>query len=193
MPIFRQIHLTRCIPHLILAGLSVWLISACHPSSHITSNPPQPSTSVAPSPLLPPPAPTTNPPVPSTDPGLEECLPEPHCICWKGSGCIPSDIAITIVTTLNGKVYDDEGLPLDGVTITVRSLHSSYPFEESKETLGGGYVFNNVPANIPIEILASKPGYASRRRVEVLKENNIGDPDANQYDFGVPFSEWKVN
>lgn len=61
------------------------------------------------------------------------------------------------------------------------------------ETIGGSYVFNNVPANVPIEIQASKPGYAPRRRVEVLKENNIGDPDANQYDFGVPLHEWKAH
>jgi hypothetical protein len=35
-----------------------------------------------------------------------------------------------------------------------------------------------------VQAQESRPGYTTRRRVEVLKSNEQGDPDANKYDFG---------
>ncbi|HSH95269.1 MAG TPA: carboxypeptidase regulatory-like domain-containing protein, partial [Roseimicrobium sp.] len=95
-----------------------------------------------------------------------------------------SDISVVEKTTFNGKVYDDTNAPLDGVTVKAKSLNSSVPYEATTTTAGGSYAFNNAPAGVTIEIQASKPGYATRRRVEVLKSNKQGDPDANRYDFG---------
>ena len=57
-------------------------------------------------------------------------------------------------------------------------------YEVETTTAGGTYAFNNAPAGVQIEIIASRPGYTTRRRVEVLKSNKQGDPDANRYDFG---------
>ncbi len=92
-------------------------------------------------------------------------------------------------TTFNGKVYDDTNAPLDGVTVTAKSLNTSVAYEVSTTTAGGTYAFNNAPAGVQIEITASRNGYTTRRRVEVLKSNKEGDPDANRYDFGTASSE----
>ncbi|MBF2053924.1 MAG: carboxypeptidase regulatory-like domain-containing protein [Candidatus Sericytochromatia bacterium] len=100
-----------------------------------------------------------------------------------------SDISVIERTTFNGSIYDDTNAPLDGVTVTARSLNSSVPFEETTTTAGGSYAFNNAPAGVQIEITASRPGYATRRRVEVLKSNKQGDPDANRYNFGTDGNE----
>lgn len=96
----------------------------------------------------------------------------------------PLDISVIESTTLNGKVFDLGHAPLDGVKVVVRSLSDSTPFEADSVTVGGSYSFNAVPAGIQLEIIASKEGYASRRRVEVIKSNKTGDPRLNRYDFG---------
>ncbi len=95
------------------------------------------------------------------------------------------DISIVERTIFNGKVFDDTRAELDGVRIVARSLNSSVPYEAETITVNGTYAFNNAPSGVQIEIIASRPGYTTRRRVEVLKSNKQGDPDANRYDFGV--------
>ncbi len=100
-----------------------------------------------------------------------------------------SDISVIETTTFNGKVYDDTNAPLDGVTIKARSLNSSVPFEVTTTTAGGTYSFNNAPSGVQIEIVASRSGFTTRRRIEVLKSNKQGDPNANKYDFGTDGSD----
>lgn len=95
-----------------------------------------------------------------------------------------SDISVIETTTFNGKVFDDSEAPMDGVTITAKSLNSSVPFEATTTTAGGTYSFNNAPSGVQIEIVASRSGFTTRKRVEVLKSNKQGDPNANKYDFG---------
>lgn len=95
-----------------------------------------------------------------------------------------ADISVIEKTTFNGKVFDDGNLPLDGVTVTAKSLNSSVPFEATATTHGGAYAFNNAPAGVSIEITASRAGYTTRRRMEVLLSNKVGDPGANRFDFG---------
>jgi hypothetical protein len=94
------------------------------------------------------------------------------------------DISVIERTTFNGIVYDDAFSPLDGVTIMAKSLNSSVPFEAITTSAGGTYAFNNAPSGVQIEIIASRSGFTTRRRVEVLKSNSQGDPNANKYDFG---------
>jgi hypothetical protein len=94
------------------------------------------------------------------------------------------DISVVEKTTFNGKVYDDTNAPLDGVKVTAKSLNSSVTYSVETTTAGGTYAFNNAPAGVQLEIIASRPGYTTRRRVEVLKSNKQGDPNANRYDFG---------
>ena len=85
----------------------------------------------------------------------------------------------------NGFVFDDQNLPLKGATITARSLSSSIYYQVSTTTSAdGSYTFNNAPSGIQVEIIASRAGYTSRRRVEVFKSNKQGDLNANRHDFG---------
>lgn len=95
-----------------------------------------------------------------------------------------SDISVIEKSTFNGKLFDDLGLPLEGATVRVRSLNTSVPYEAQTTTVGGTFAFNNVPSGVQIEIITSKPGFATRKRVEVIKSNKQGDPNANRYDFG---------
>jgi len=139
-----------------------------------------PSASVAPSAeptAMPTAAPTAMPTaVPTTDPNASPtATPLPSAT---------SDISIIETTTFNGKVFDDTQSPLDGVTVKARSLNASVPFNVETVTAGGTYAFNNAPSGVQVEIIASKPGFTTRKRVEVLKSNKQGDPNANRYDFG---------
>lgn len=95
-----------------------------------------------------------------------------------------SDISVVEKTTFNGKIYDQNGQLVNGATIKVRSLSSAVSYEETVTTTGGAFAFNNAPAGVQIEITATLPGYAPRTRVEVLKSNKTGDPNANRFDFG---------
>lgn len=95
------------------------------------------------------------------------------------------DISVVEKTTFNGEVFDDTQAPLDGVSIYANSLNSSVPYSASSTTAGGNYAFNNAPAGVQIEIIATRPGFTARRHIVVLKSNKQGDPNANKYDFGV--------
>ncbi|MBT9544149.1 MAG: Ig-like domain-containing protein [Candidatus Sericytochromatia bacterium] len=87
-------------------------------------------------------------------------------------------------TTFNGKVFDDNYLPLKGVTVIAKSLSSNVPFNAETVTTDGTYTFNRAPSGVQVEITASKAGFATRKRVEVLRSNKQGDPNANRFDFG---------
>lgn len=95
-----------------------------------------------------------------------------------------SDISVVEKTNFNGKIFDELGTPVDGAIVKVRSLNASVPFEAVTVTVGGTYAFNNAPSGVQVEIVLSKEGFADRSRVEVLKSNKQGDPNANRYDFG---------
>lgn len=97
-----------------------------------------------------------------------------------------SDISVIERTSFGGQINDSNGNPLEGVQIIARSLNSSVPFEASTSTTAGSYAFNNAPAGVQVEIVATFPGGTTRRRVEVLKSNKQGDPNANRYDFADP-------
>jgi hypothetical protein len=95
------------------------------------------------------------------------------------------DMSTMEETTLNGKIYDDHQTPMEDVTVTIKSLNSAVNFIAETRTVSGTYLFNAVPSGVQMEIVASKAGYTTRRRVEVPKSNKDGDPNANKYDFGV--------
>jgi hypothetical protein len=100
---------------------------------------------------------------------------------------IPSyscDACDPYITTFNGKVFDDNFLPLKGVTVIAKSLSSNVSFKAETVTVDGTYAFNNAPSGVQVEITASKAGFATRKRVEVLRSNKQGDPNANRFDFG---------
>jgi hypothetical protein len=130
-------------------------------------------------------APTSFPvPAPSTTPA-----PTPSATPIFRS--IVSNVDSTVIekTTFNGKIFEDSQSPLDGVTIKTKSLNSSVPYEAETFSVGGSYAFNNAPSGVQVEIIASKPGFTTRKRVEVFKSNKQGDPNANRYDFGTDGGE----
>ena len=194
----------RLITRGLTAAATLSMLAACGPAPNNTNNPPAPSAtpaesaapsaepSEAPS-AEPTAAPTTAPTVaptaePTTAPSADpSTAPSPSTLPTVEPTTLPTaqeDISIVERTTFNGKVYDDTEAPLDGVTVKAMSLNSSVPFEAETTTAGGTFAFNNAPAGVQIEITASRPGYTTRRRVEVLKSNKQGDPNANRYDFG---------
>lgn len=85
--------------------------------------------------------------------------------------------------TISGKIFDDTLKPLEGAFVEVRSLNPSVPFQAETIALNGQYTFNKGPQGIAIEITASKPGFTTRKRVEVTT-TTFGRPNANRYDFG---------
>lgn len=95
-----------------------------------------------------------------------------------------SDTSVIEKSTMNGKVFDGSQKPVDGARVVARSLSSAVPYEAETVTAGGTYAFNNMPSGVQIEIVVEKPGLGTRKRVEVIKSNKQGDPNANRYDFG---------
>ncbi len=177
--------LTRSV---LMTTLSLTVLAGCGTPNNLSS--PQPSSTVSAQPsgqpsnqpsTQPSSQPSTQPSAnPSTQPSGEPSTDPNDSTPSAG----PSDVSVGEKTTFNGKVYDDTNAPLDGVTVKAKSLSSSVSYEETTTTAGGAYAFNNAPAGIQMEIVASKDGFTTRRRVEVLKSNKDGNPDANRYDFG---------
>ncbi len=83
-----------------------------------------------------------------------------------------------------GKVFDDTNVHLDGVTVRARSLSAGLPYDATTTTVDGSYVFNDVPVGAQVEITASKEGYATRTRVEVVSEHTTDEAYTNRFDFG---------
>jgi hypothetical protein len=174
----------RGILLLVLGG-----ISACNPAllgptaspSPLQTAAPSPSPSISvqpnatPSPTLVPIAtpyasPTPNPVEPSPH------MPSASPILYSTEGIEKS--------TFSGQIFDDTLKPLNHVQIRLRSLNEQVPFGAETVALDGQYVFNSIPSGILVEITASKPGFATRRRMEVAKSSFRG-PDVNShYDFG---------
>jgi len=180
------------IQKLTLTSLSLSLLAACSPAeTPTTPSSPLPTSVPSQEPVPEPTAePTTAPTaMPTAVPtAVPTSVPsaEPTATPGPVSSLQPSteDISTIEKTTFNGQINDDTSAPLDGVTVVGRSLNSSVPYEETTTTAGGSYAFNNAPSGVQIEITATRAGYTTRRRVEVLKSNKQGDPKANKYDFG---------
>jgi len=91
---------------------------------------------------------------------------------------------ISTLATFNGRVFDVNGSPVEGATVSARSIDPGVEWVgEAQQTLGGAYVFRNAPVGARIEITATKAGFTTRTIVDVLKSNLTGNPDANRYDF----------
>ena len=99
---------------------------------------------------------------------------------------IPSaNIGIQEYATVNGKVYDDAGQPLDNIKVTIKSLEDNFSFNVESNTINGSYVFRNVPVGIRLEIKAFKSNdWTTRIQSYVSKGNISGVTQANVVDFG---------
>ncbi len=109
-------------------------------------------------------------------------------------GATPTPSAVTTdissFATLNGKIFDNGGNLLSDVQIIIRSLDKKIDFlSETKTSQGGSFVFQNVPAGVPMEVKAFKSsGWTTKTQTVVIKANITGDPNANLLDFGDGFS-----
>jgi len=89
------------------------------------------------------------------------------------------------LATFNGKVYDTSGVPVEGATVTAKSVDPAVAWTgEAQQTQSGAFVFRNAPVGARLEITAKKDGWTTRTRTEVLKSNINGDPKANVFEFG---------
>lgn len=86
--------------------------------------------------------------------------------------------------TFNGKIYDPKGNTVEGAKVTARSVDANISWDEEQISTNGTYVFRNAPVGARVMIAATKEGWTTRSRTEVLKSNLQGDPTANVFDFG---------
>lgn len=84
-----------------------------------------------------------------------------------------------------GTVYDERGVVVDEAVITVRSLDVSVPYRTTVTMKKGAYAVPDVPQGANIELLATRPGWTTRRRVGSFQQQvtHVG-PDV--IDFGAP-------
>lgn len=82
---------------------------------------------------------------------------------------------------LSGRVYDLQGATVSGALITVRSLDASVPYTATATTVGGSWVVNSVPEGANVEVIASRDGWTSRRRVGSFQAST---QTRNEMDFG---------
>jgi len=95
------------------------------------------------------------------------------------------------VVILSGNTYDEEGATVDGATITVKSLDTSVPYTATATTSQGSWVVNNVPEGANVEIVATKGGWTSRRRVGSFQQQATGR--RNVINFGAAGGESDTN
>jgi len=101
------------------------------------------------------------------------------------SGTTGTTSDVKELATFNGKVFDPNNVPVEGATVTAKSLDTGVTWVgEAQVTVGGAYVFRNAPAGARILITVTKDGWTTRTRSEVLKSNLQGDPNANVFHFG---------
>ncbi len=85
---------------------------------------------------------------------------------------------------IEGWVYDDNHQPLDGVQITVESIHPDVPFFGSTQTVNGKYQITQVPLGIQVKIIATKPGYTPRKTTDKTSIYKEDPTTPYRFDFG---------
>jgi hypothetical protein len=94
------------------------------------------------------------------------------------------NISDIIGTYFSGIIYEDTGVPLQGVKVTAKSLNSAIPFEAQVTTSADGrYSFNSAPTGVQIEIVAYKAGYTTRHQIGVMQANVQKSQSINQFNF----------
>ena len=141
---------------LFLATAVTLVVGACQPTT--SPDPVAPQASPSPAASTPVASPSVDP-APSASPALRRVI-------------------------VTGKVYDDEGTPVDGAQVQVRS--ERYPeVSRTVEALGGAYVIPDVPERAVLTLTASKDGYTTRQRTfEALILPDGAGYDPNRIDFG---------
>ncbi len=94
---------------------------------------------------------------------------------------------------VSGMVYDEKGAAVEGALVTIRSLNTAAKYEATATTSAGSWVVNNVPEGVNVEVVATKAGWTSRKRVGSFQANaserntvNFGG-SSNTLDAGAAF------
>ncbi|MEB3328246.1 MAG: carboxypeptidase-like regulatory domain-containing protein [Candidatus Sericytochromatia bacterium] len=98
------------------------------------------------------------------------------------SAVISAPPATGKVIVLSGMVYDEAGAAVEGATVTVTSLDAAVPYGATVKTTAGSYVVNDVPEGANVEVVVTKPGWTTRRRVGSFQQRATGEK--NTMDFG---------
>jgi hypothetical protein len=145
----------------VAGSLSIALLAGCPTTTTPPVATPTPGTgtptvapTMAPS-MAPTNGPTAAPTTPTGSPGASTVPTTP--------ASAPAPTGKT--TIVGGNVYDEAGATVDGAVVKVNSLDTSVPYTASTTTASGSYVVNNVPEGANVEIIVSKDGWTSRRRV----------------------------
>jgi hypothetical protein len=85
---------------------------------------------------------------------------------------------------VGGTIYNEKDATVDGATVTVKSLDASVPYSATVQSVSGSYVVNNVPEGANVEVVVTKDGWTSRRRVQSFQQSATGQ--RNLLNFGGP-------
>ena len=101
---------------------------------------------------------------------------------------LPSTPDTSSRATIQGVVFDANGVRLDGVTVTGQVLGSG-TFANGSDVLtvttqAGSYALNGAPTGATILVTASKAGLSARRQTIVPLSNLQGDTTLNRVSFG---------
>jgi hypothetical protein len=90
--------------------------------------------------------------------------------------------------TFNGGVYDNNGLPVNGVKVTAQSIDPAISWKgEDQITSNGSYIFRNAPVGVRILVSVTVNG-VTKSQTQVLKSNLTGDINQNRFDFNNVYS-----
>lgn len=162
-------------------------LTACQPLTPVdlpgpspTVNIPQPGASEAPEPLESPAPEASASPTPTPRPSPEPTILRPP----EPTASEPPEPAPAYPGRLEGVVFDEQGRPLNGVRLRLRSLDSGRPFEAQAETQAGTYLLTGLPTGLQLELRAERPGFTPRTQMLTLTDASA----TQKMDFAPPLN-----
>ncbi|MFN8576610.1 MAG: carboxypeptidase-like regulatory domain-containing protein [Candidatus Sericytochromatia bacterium] len=104
--------------------------------------------------------------------------PSPSPSTSTGSG------SSSVTSLVYGKVFDPNDVPVEKAIVTAKIIDSGYSWTSlPQETVGGAYVFRDVPVGVRLLITVTKSDWTTRERTEIVKPVLTGDVSVNEYNF----------
>ncbi|MDB5100946.1 MAG: hypothetical protein JWM80_5367 [Cyanobacteria bacterium RYN_339] len=95
---------------------------------------------------------------------------------------VPNPGGVAKLDHIFGTVYDDLGKPVLGARLKIRSLDESVVYAADRTTSEAGYwEVTDAPEGANIEVIASKPGWTTRRRIGSFQDAVV---EPHVVDFG---------
>lgn len=145
-----------------LALLAALPLATANCTLQAAAPPRPPSTASAtptPAQATPTPTPTSSTSPPTTPTPAPAGTPTPDW--WRFSRLVTFQVA------------GEDGEPVDDATVRIRSLDDHLPFDVTVQGQAGTWEPVRVPMGVQLELAASRPGWASRRRVAVLDDRDM--------------------